>query len=155
MTLRQTYGAFAAWTVVFFVLMPSLWAQEATARKHIGVPQDWSQGHIVFSRNGLTQHPDLLDGEPRVRHQVMQRWPAPHSDVSAVLPQPSRVRKFRKMHRDWNFNLGGHVSAHMFPAKYSFDATAQPDCINDYVVYGLNVTGVTGGRANLVAFNNL
>jgi hypothetical protein len=43
----------------------------------------------------------------------------------------------------------------MFPAKFSFDPGAPPDCTNDYVVFGLAAAGVTGGKANLVAFNNL
>ncbi len=51
--------------------------------------------------------------------------------------------------------MGGRLAANMFPAKYSFDPAATPDCTNDYVVFGLNVAGINGGRANLVAFNNL
>ena len=59
-------------------------------------------------------------------------------------------------HRDWNVDLGlGRLSVNMFPAKYSFDTGAAPDCVNDYVVYGLNRVGVDGGQANLVAFNQL
>ena len=43
----------------------------------------------------------------------------------------------------------------MFPAKFSFDPGLPPDCTNDYVVFGLAATGITGSRPNLVAFNNL
>lgn len=43
----------------------------------------------------------------------------------------------------------------MFPAKFSFDPAAAPSCANDYVVFGTTAAGVTGGNANLVAFNNL
>jgi hypothetical protein len=43
----------------------------------------------------------------------------------------------------------------MYPAKYSFDPAAPPSCTNDFVVFGLALAGVTGGNANLVAFNNL
>jgi hypothetical protein len=43
----------------------------------------------------------------------------------------------------------------MYPAKFSFDPEAAPDCTKDFVVFGLNHAGVTGGQANLVAFNNL
>ena len=42
-----------------------------------------------------------------------------------------------------------------FPAKFSFDAGAPPDCTNDYVVFGLQSVGGIGAAANLVAFNNL
>jgi hypothetical protein len=43
----------------------------------------------------------------------------------------------------------------MFPSKFSFDLAAPPSCQNDYVVFGLDGAGTTGGSANLVAFNNL
>lgn len=43
----------------------------------------------------------------------------------------------------------------MSPAKYGLDSTAPPSCANDYVLFGLNVAGVTGGQASLVAYNNL
>jgi hypothetical protein len=152
---KHPYSAIAVWVVVFFVLAPALCAQEATAPKHIGVPQDWSQRHIVFSRDALAQHPDLLDREPRVLHQAIQRWQPPSPGVFQGIEQPSVSAKARKLHRDWNVALGGHVSGHMFPAKFSFDPAAAPDCTNDYVVFGLNVAGVAAGRPNLVAFNNL
>ena len=43
----------------------------------------------------------------------------------------------------------------MYPAKFTFNVNATPDCTNDFVVYGLNVAGTTGGQANLIALNNL
>jgi hypothetical protein len=43
----------------------------------------------------------------------------------------------------------------MFPAKYSFDINETPDCSNDYVVFGLNVAGATGGQANVIGLRNL
>ncbi len=52
---------------------------------------------------------------------------------------------------DWSVPLGaGIVAPNMFPAQYSFDINATPDCVNDYVLFALNVAGVTGGQANLV-----
>ncbi len=42
----------------------------------------------------------------------------------------------------------------MFPAKYSFDIDAAPNCANDYVVFGLNVAG-SAGQANLLGLNQL
>ncbi len=43
----------------------------------------------------------------------------------------------------------------MSPAKYGLDTSQPPSCTNDYVLFGLNVAGVTGGQASLVAYNNL
>ncbi len=42
----------------------------------------------------------------------------------------------------------------MFPAKFSFDVTAAPDCTNDFVVFPVNVAG-SGTQPNIVAFNIL
>ena len=58
--------------------------------------------------------------------------------------------------RDWAFSLGsGTVPQGMYPAKFTLDINATPDCTHDFVVYGLNVAGVTFGQANLVGLNNL
>ena len=43
----------------------------------------------------------------------------------------------------------------MYPAKFSFDVNAAPDCVNDYVVFPTNLTGVTGGQASVIAYNEL
>jgi len=42
-----------------------------------------------------------------------------------------------------------------YPAQYGFEVNPPLSCANDYVVYGLNVVGPTGGQANLIALNNL
>jgi hypothetical protein len=150
---NRSYGAMAAWCVGFLFLAPGLWAQEAAAPGHVGVPQDWSEHNIVFSLGGLAQHPGLIYQEPRVQHQLMQRLQGPNSNffrgVDAGADSASRDR-------DWSFNLvKGRIAANMYPAKYSFDPGALPSCSNDYVVLGLNVPSATGKQANLVAFNHL
>jgi hypothetical protein len=148
--------AAAVWCVAFFALVPSICAQDPAVPRHIGVPQDWSQRHIVFSRDALARHPDLIYREARILHQAMQRWQAPNSNVfHGVDPLPSAAGSSGP-HRDWSVSpLGGHLLADVFPAKFSFDAGAPPDCTNDYVVFGLQTVGVNGAAANLVAFNNL
>jgi len=56
---------------------------------------------------------------------------------------------------DWSLPLGAAgLGQDMFPAKFSFDVNAAPDCTNDYVVYTLD-TAPSGTQANIVAFNNL
>lgn len=152
---RHPYAAVAVWCVVFFALVPGMCAQEAAAPRHIGFPQDWSQHQIVFTRDGLARHPNLIYREPRVLQQAMQRWQVPNFGVfHDADPLPASVNRSGQ-HRDWSVALGGRLNANMFPSKFSFDVGATPDCINDYVVFGLDVAGVTGGQANLVAFNNL
>ena len=56
---------------------------------------------------------------------------------------------------DWSVPLGAAgLAQDMYPAKFSFDVNATPDCTNDYVVYTMN-TAPSGTQANIVAYNNL
>lgn len=151
---RHACGAVAALCAVLFALVPAMCAQEASVPTHTGVPQDWSQRHIVFSRDALLQHPELLYREPRILHQARLRWQASNAGVFNGVG-PLSTPAANQGHRDWSVNLGGRLVANTFPAKFSFDPDAPPDCTNDYVVFGLSVAGVTGGKPNLVAFNNL
>ena len=159
MNPMRPYGAFAMCAAVCFAVLSlaaGLCAQEAAAPKHTGVPQDWSQGHIVFSRAALAQHPELIYRERRILYQAMQRW-QPNSNIFyGADPLPASVNDAGQ--RDWNLALGSKVVAHMYPAKFSFDPAATPDCTHDFVVFGTAATGVpgtSGGQANLVALNNL
>lgn len=121
---------------------------------HAGVPQDWSSRQIVFSLDALATHPELLDREPRILHQAMQRWGSEIGYFQGSASPSNSVPG--TIHRDWNFALGaGRLAAVMFPAKYSFDPGAPPDCTNDYVVFALNTQGATNGQSNLVALHNL
>src|SRR6266850_1955630 len=55
---------------------------------------------------------------------------------------------------DWGRVLlaGGTVGIGQFPAKFTFDATAPPDCTNDFVAYN---TGLVGAAATVAASGNL
>ena len=155
MKANHLCGTVAVLCIGVLAVVPTLCAQEVTAAKHIGAPQDWSQRQIVFSKSGLAKHPEVMNREPRVLQQAMQRWQTPDwgnfQTAESISAPPIHGLK-----RDWVVTgLGGHLDENAFPAKYSFDPGAPPDCTNDYVVFGLNVAGVTGGQANLVAFNNL
>ena len=152
--MKHRYS-YRGWTTLpwFLVLVSSLWAQDAANPVRMGVPQDWTQQHLIFTRAGLMKHPSVLFSEPRIAHQVARRWgslrpqmqPPAHTTGSLVAPQ-----------RDWSVSLlNRRIAANMFPAKYSFNPGAPPSCANDYVVFGLNGSGNTGGQANFVAFNDL
>lgn len=154
MKRRHPYRTVATLWVGCFFLATVLSAQESASRAHSGVPQDWSQRHLVFSLDGLAQHPNLIYQEPRVLHQAMQRWQRPNSTIFHGV-DAARTPSVKSNQRDWSVVLRGRISPNMFPAKYSFDPAAPPSCANDYVVFGLALAGVTGGAANLVAFNNL
>jgi hypothetical protein len=49
----------------------------------------------------------------------------------------------------------GTVGVDQFPAKFSFDVNAPPDCTNDFVIYNTSRSGSSGSVANIVAFNEL
>lgn len=148
---RLAYGSFTtlAW---FLVFVSSLQAQPPANPARTGLVQDWTQHHLVFSRDALLKNPSLISREPRIAHQVMQRWQSARPQVSGDTLGASGLAAPQ---RDWNVSLGlGRIAPNMFPSKYSFDSGAAPDCANDYVVFGLNHVGNVN-QANLVAFNNL
>src|SRR5438128_5583429 len=135
------------------ILVSALTAQVADRPTRIGLPQDWTHHHVLFHRQLLSKHPELVAAEPRVLHQFIRRMP--YSPV-AVSSQADRSSSTADLQRDWNVSLGvGKVAFGMSPVKYGFDVNALPSCANDFAAFGLDVAGVTGGQANLVAFNNL
>ena len=150
MNSRQRHGIVVL--CVITVLTAALWAQDVAVRGHEGVPQDWTDRSLAFSLDGIFRNPDVMKQEPRVAHQFQQRF-QPRvandwgiSDISAVPDTNS----------GWTVNfVRGHVNVASYAAKYSFDPAATPSCTNDYVVYGLQTAGVTGGQANLIGLNNL
>ncbi len=136
--------------------------QEQARPQHVGRVQDWSYHHVTMS-GGLSA-PDLEKArvEPRILFRLAERnlqmsfgdgrrfgpgFRGPRRPVRPVAPS---------LKIDWSIPLGtGIVAPNMFPAKYNFDINATPNCANDFVVYGLNVAGATGGQANLIGVTNL
>ena len=154
MSSNHSYAAMAVWCVSFLFLVPGLSAQE-NAPRHIGIPQDWSDHHIVYTLDGLIQHPELISQEHRIARQILQRYRAPSSNFSGG-SDPQLISSPRSTHhRDWNADfVRGHVFSDSYPSKFSFDSGGTPSCANDYVVFGLNIAGTTS-QANLIGFNNL
>jgi len=140
-------------------------AQDQPRRQHVGRVVDWSYHHVITSGGVSAADLDTAKAEPRVLFRLAERnLPRPAAqrgvgrfdrdrrDRRPTLPSFPR----RNVKIDWSVPLGtGIVAPNMFPAKYSFDINAAPSCPNDYVVFGLNVPGVTGGQANLVGLRNL
>lgn len=151
---RVLYTAFAVLVWVGGVT-PDGRAQENTP-PHVGVPQDWTQHHVIFTRDGLLRHPEALYREPRVYYKALQRS---QRNDSALLPAATAAlvaSTATSSSQDWNVSLGsGRIAPNMYPAKYRFDPTVPADCTLDFLVMGLTATGAIGGQANLVAFNNL
>ena len=139
----------------WLVLVSALSAQVAENQQgRIGIPQDWTHHHIFFSRRVFSDQPGLAVREPRAWQQFSRETRAP-ALTAFSLPKGSGGGSTNDQQRDWSMPLGtGHVAFGMSPAKFGFDDTVA-DCANDYAVFGLDVPGVSGGQANLVAFNNL
>ncbi len=76
--------------------------------------------------------------------------------------QPLREASFE---RDWGTSLGVNGSTGVpvngttwfpvYPAKFSFNVSAAPDCTNDFVVFPTNLAGAKNGQASIVAYNKL
>ena len=137
-------------------------AQEQPRQQHVGRVQDWSYSHVTMS-GGLSA-PDLEKArvEPRILSRLAERnLRSTFADARRFGPGvrgPRRPIQPRapSLKIDWSIPLGtGIVAPNMFPAKYNFDINATPNCANDFVAYGLNVAGVTGGQANLIGVKNL
>lgn len=152
--LKLINSRVAVWCAVGFALISTMYAQDLTPAKHHGYPQDWSQNHILFTRAGLAQHPEILDQEPRVLHQLLQRSRVQNFGAfeSVNAAAASGLSKKSGSKTDWSLALPGRLfSANAFPIKYAFDPDSAPNCTSDFVVFGLTDTA----NANLVGLNNI
>jgi|SRR5579872_305085 len=164
--------AVAAVAITIFIVV------RATNAQSPGAPtpmiSDWSHRHVVFSRPDSFEMAWRSQGQHRYWLQVFgrnaRRQGRPEADIDGkegAVPEFTRYgRKSRNaLHRDWGQSLGaggstgvplsGVVWFPVFPAKFSFDVNANPNCNSDYVVFPTNLTGVTAGQASVIAYRNL
>jgi len=136
-------------------LVSVLGAQVSQKQIRYGFPDDWTHHRVRFNTAALRQHPEIAAREPRAALQLYRETmntfrrnlaPAASTNFSPSTP-----------HADWSvaFGTGVKVAPDMFPAKWNSDPRVAPDCNTDYVLFGLNTAGTTGGQANMVAFYNL
>jgi len=144
--------------------------------EHRGIVLDATTKHVAVSGGLTPANLAAAERDPRVMMQLQrhqrgreQQWPLLGTpaltsyDAESVTPASSiKVQgKAVKLPAatpavDWSVPLGaGAVGAQQWPAKYGFYVDDTPDCVNDYVVFALNVPGVTGGQANVVGINQL
>ena len=153
-----------------FLLVHSTGAQETGQR--IPMISDWSHRHVVFSQPHSLEEAWRLQGEPRYWMQVLGRKARrqgridheSESDEESFSDFERRRREHKRtFERDWGQSLGPGGSTGspsgpfnpVYPAKFSFNINAAPDCTNDYVVFPTNLVGVTGGQAGIIAYNKL
>jgi hypothetical protein len=66
-----------------------------------------------------------------------------HPRSPAAAPESDLVRDWSNVLGGGSGNLGGRGTHGLFPAKYTFDILAEPDCSNDFVVYPTNEAGAS------------
>lgn len=155
--VRRIYPAFGTavcFLGILFIFGLRAYGQDIEQRKAHpnGIVEDWSRRYAVYPRVGPIHSLIALRNDPRAvlswqeaARKDWHRWRIPHRDRP---PQSS-------FHTDWSISLGmGSTAPAMYPAKFSFDVTATPDCANDFVVFPVDVSGSTS-QPNIVGFNNL
>jgi hypothetical protein len=158
--------AAAGAALAVFLLVHASGAQEA--RQRIPMISDWSHRHVVFSQPHSFEEAWRIHREPRYWMQILSRNARRNGPMDRELEGEESLSDFDGHHRehnltfqrDWGQSLGtgGSTSsptAPVYPAKFSFDINATPDCTNDYVVFPTNLTGTTGGQASVIAYNKL
>ncbi len=162
----RTNALFLSALIFLLVLLVSagISAAQTDEPPHAGMIQDWSHNHFIVTAGGTVESQVEAGKDPRAVQNWIRLWMANQyvaHQVENTDAEPS-VRKRRRgflslplsHKRDWQVNLFGALSTDQYPAKYSFNVSAPPDCINDFVVFGLNVASSTS-LANLDAFNQL
>ena len=143
---------------------------QPASKHHVGMVDDWSFHHLVFSNPGtyeqVAKDPAAYSRWLNIRYDnrfiLQQSKRTATANLTAamlrLLPKPKPKPKPEppqvSMQRDWSVTLGGNVATTMYPAKYTWDVNATPDCTKDFAVYPVNATP-SGSLANLVGLNNL
>jgi len=146
--IQACFSLLALTAVVALVLAVPCYSQ-ISASPEIGMPYDWSHHYVVFSNSSDAKARAAAQGDLRFWQQQIRMSPPIWVADPAV--------RAKKKKADWSVSLGGAGSVlapGVYPAKYSFNVNAAPDCTNDYVVFALNVAG-SASQATIVAYNNL
>jgi hypothetical protein len=157
MGFRTRFTERTAQGFLLAILVSGLSAQISETRPQIGVPEDWTHHRIRFSNAKLREHPELAAAEPRAAMQLYrQAFMQARAAMGLVPATETETATTSSPHRDWSVTLGsGRLQPGAYPAKWQADPTAAPSCTTDFVIYGLNVAGVTGGQPSIVGLNRL
>jgi hypothetical protein len=122
-----------------------------------GIPQDWSNRHVIYTRNGSFEDMVKVRDDPRFINSV-RRWNMQEHTNQAKEAGATGLIKKKNSKVDWSVSLGHFAGMAIgeTPAKYTFDPTAPPSC-GDFVVFTIDAgTHVAvGTQANLVGITNL
>ncbi len=144
----------------------------------IGMPQDWTHRHVIFSSPATLEMALQVRQDPRFWHQWYRRNIRRELPAGAAVPggpdadylnrfggdwfrrwRPLEQLRGPGLKRDWAISLGPNatVGAGNSPAKFSFDVNAANcgDAVQpDFVVYNTGVLG-SSAQASVVAYDNL
>ena len=139
--------------------------------QEIGGPQDWSNRHVIYTRNGSAEDMLKVRDDPRFQSSVIQRYLREHgtgfsesgfreSGLEALPPwdpiayDPASVLINQRPKRDWSVSLGptAGMAIGESPAVHTASYTS-PSC-SDFIVYTINATP-SAAQANLIGFTNL
>lgn len=166
--------------MMVIALTASALAQQNAAQTSLkGLPEDWSNSHVVYGPV-KTGEPSPQPDDPRKRVQDLRHaQPSGPEAMNAyrtllldtqsstntpLTVAPPSVPVFpisapaKKPAGDWSYFLGATsgatVQSSNFPAKFTFDTNAAPSCSNDFAVFALNQAGSTH-QPSIIAFNQL
>ncbi len=149
--LSRGPSVFVAACLVCLFAFPLSAQQGNSTNGRAPLVQDWSSRHIVFSKPANNWQAIVNQSDPRFWQQYYRRNQGKLASSNRGLGIFGRLFQQRRgTQKDWAVSLGaGGVAQGMYPAKYSFNANAAPNCANDFAVFPINApTGNT--RANLV-----
>lgn len=165
MSAKRSVVSLAVVFLAALLLVVGAWAQKP-GQPRTSLPIDWTSSHLLFTAPtspAAEARNAAAAADPRAIRSALMRATSQAASTRTLtrtgtagapakgLSKPPKVTT----QVDWSVSLGaGNVAPNMSPAKFSFDINTA-DCTNDYAVFALNVPGVTGGQANLIAFNNL
>jgi hypothetical protein len=134
-----------------------------------GIPEDWSNRHVIYTRNGSFEDMVKVRDDPRFINSVRLQKMREHRS-QAKLTGTTGTPRSKHSKVDWAVSLGHFAGMAIgeTPAKYTFDPDAPPTCthltavpptIGDFVVFTINVPDAThvvaGTQGNLVGITNL
>jgi hypothetical protein len=178
--IRESNYKLALVVVGMVLFLPLLqWARAQGRKAPVHLTTDWSNRHMIFSQPSSMALSMRLWNEPRYGHQWLRRNPGvllPNQQDqqarSEVVREPDPgnplpiITPFRRripppisdgtpppsLRADWGVSMqaGGTTGTEMYPAKFSFDVTAAPDCTNDFIVYNSGLPSAAGVVASKV-----
>jgi hypothetical protein len=127
----------------------------------VGVPDDWSHHHLVFSTPTTAEQARRVQQDPRYWQQLARRSRGSlkemeSPDASPFTPDPNfpLPSMHSKRRQDWqqDMNAGATVGAGQYPAKYSLNVNSA-SC-SDFVVFNTGLAG-SSSQASIIAYTNL